>query len=104
MITQDKLRTDLPPIEEAPDGSVNVVLALVNVNTYYCKTNTYIPPWQICNTVYYNKYPEKYVGWYPLEFVHTPPDDQLPEPDFEKEDAFLRNLFGTNEGETEQEP
>jgi hypothetical protein len=101
MITQEKLRTDLPPIEEAADGSCNVVLALVDVNTYYCKTNTYIPPWQICNTVYYNLHPGRYVGWYPLEFVQTPPQDQLPEPDFEKEDAVMRDIFGSADDVTE---
>lgn len=80
MITQFKLRTDLPPIKEAPDGSVNVVLVLVNIDKYYTKTNTYVSPWQICNTVYYNAHPEMYVGWYPLEFVQMPLDDQLSEP------------------------
>ena len=97
MITQDKLNTGLPPISYNEDGSVNCVLALVNVNTYYCKSNTYIPPWQISNTIWYNNHPEQYVGWIALEHVKLPDEKDLPETDWEAEDAFLNKLFGVDE-------
>ncbi len=75
MIKISDLNTGLPPIIHYPDGSVNIVLALHNIDTYYCETNTYLPAWGISNSVYYNLHPEQYVGWIELEHVEKPKFD-----------------------------
>jgi hypothetical protein len=68
MITKNQLRTDLPTVVET-NGYTNVVLAL-RKPSFYTKDNTYIPCWEVSNTVWYNKHADKYVGWIELEDIN----------------------------------
>jgi len=76
MINRKDLRTDLPPIIET-NGYTNVVLALRSRPFYYedeiQRNNTYIPCWEVCNTVWYNRNPEMFLGWIELENIN--PED-----------------------------
>lgn len=67
MITKEQINKSAPPIKYSDDGSINVVLALVNPETFYCPTNTYLPAWQVVNTSWYNNNLSKYLGWIELE-------------------------------------
>lgn len=88
------LRTDLPDDTEI-NGYTPCVLALVNIDTYFCKGNTYIPAWQISNATWYRLHSEQYVGWYPLEFIDL---SHIEKPcDEEAEDKFFNEIFGVNE-------
>ncbi len=71
MITKDLIRTDLPPIINYPDGSVNCILALAN-DSYYDKTNTYFARWQTMNSIWYINNKERFFGWIELEHVPVP--------------------------------
>jgi hypothetical protein len=64
----------LPPVREYK-GYVNCVLA-IRSDTQYDKTNTYIPKWDVVNTVYYNAHKDKFEGWIDLEDA-LPPEDIL---------------------------
>jgi hypothetical protein len=66
--------TTLPAIREYK-GSVNCVLA-IRSDTQYDKTNTYMPKWDVVNTVYYNAHKDKFDGWIELEDAF-PPDELL---------------------------
>ena len=72
MISRKDLRTDLPPIIET-NGYTNVVLALRSRPFYYedeiQRDNTYIPCWDIVNTVWYNKHATMYHGWIEIEYI-----------------------------------
>jgi len=59
----------LPCIREHND-SVNCVLA-IRADSEYDETNTYLPKWEVVNTVYYNKHPDKFDGWIELEDCHA---------------------------------
>ena len=72
MITDKMLRTDLPEIRET-EGYTNSVLALVKPS-FYSESNTYLAPWQVVNTVWYNKYYEDYLGWIELQEI-LPPEE-----------------------------
>lgn len=61
---------DILPCVREHKGHVNCVLA-VRSDTQYDKTNTYLPKWDVVNTVYYNAHKDKFEGWIDLE-------DQLP--------------------------
>lgn len=69
-ITKEMLQPGIPP-EKNKRGFVNVVLAVWK-DSNYCKTNTYIPKWMICNTVYYKKHADEFEGWIDLEFLIPP--------------------------------
>ncbi len=67
-IWRNQLNKDLPTIRHSEDGSVNVVLAVHHPKIYAKNgSNSYIPPWTICNTEYYCKHPDEYLGWIDLE-------------------------------------
>lgn len=71
MIYQKDLNTGLPPVREV-DGSCNVVLAMWHPNMYHKDgSNSYLPAWSVVNTIYYNKYPNNYIGWIDLEDINT---------------------------------
>jgi hypothetical protein len=55
-------------------GSVNVVLCL-RKDSQYDATNTYLPKWEVVNTVYYNANHDKFEGWIELEDAF--PQDHL---------------------------
>lgn len=63
-----------PPIRECK-GYVNCVLA-IRADTQYDKTNTYVPKWDVVNTVYYNAHLDNFVGWIELEDAF-PPEELL---------------------------
>lgn len=69
-ITDQDLRTDLPEIIET-EGYANCVLALVKPD-YYTRENTYIPAWNVVNTVYYCKNSDLYQGWVELQQILPP--------------------------------
>lgn len=56
-------------------GYVNCVLA-IRADTQYDKANTYLPKWDVVNTVYYNAHKDKFEGWIELEDA-IPPDEVL---------------------------
>jgi hypothetical protein len=60
---------DILPCIREHNGSVNCVLA-IRADSQYDETNTYLPKWEVVNTVYYNNHPEKFDGWIELEDVH----------------------------------
>jgi len=64
----------LPKVREYK-GSVNVVLCLCK-DSQYDTTNTYLPKWEVVNTVYYNLHQDKFEGWIGLEDAF-PPDHLL---------------------------
>lgn len=70
-ITKEMIQTGLPP-KRRKKGFVNVVLAIWK-DSNYCRTNTYIPKWMVCNTAYYHKNPDQFEGWIDLEFLIPPP-------------------------------
>ena len=71
-ITRKNLIIDRdPPIIYDENGCVNSVLTFQKVENY-CKTNTYMQRWIVCNTVYYNKNKHLYEGWIELEDVPLP--------------------------------
>ena len=67
IIKKEMLRTDLPEIIKK-NGHVNCVLALVKPE-FYSESNTYLPAWDVLNTIYYNKNSHQYQGWIELEEV-----------------------------------
>lgn len=54
------------PVVKEYEGYVNCVLA-IRKDTFYDKTNTYIPKWDVVNTVYYNTHKDMFEGWIELE-------------------------------------
>jgi hypothetical protein len=48
----------------------------IRSDTQYDKTNTYLPKWDVVNTVYYNAHKDKFDGWIELE-DHFPPKEML---------------------------
>ena len=67
-INRTQLKTGLPEIRYAEDGSVNVVLAVYDPKIYAEDgSNSYIPAWTISNTEYYCKNPDEFLGWIDLE-------------------------------------
>lgn len=66
--------TEKPSVRENK-GNTNVVLALWK-DSNYCESNTYLPKWQVVNTMYYNAHPEKFEGWIDLEDA-LPPEHLL---------------------------
>lgn len=67
-IWRNQLNKGLPSIRHSEDGAVNVVLAVHHPKIYAEDgSNSYIPPWTICNTAYYCKNPDEYLGWIDLE-------------------------------------
>ena len=73
VIRANQIQTGLPPKRKKRDGSVNVVLAIWK-RSNYCKTNTYIPRWQVVNTEYYHKNADEYEGWIELEDLIGAPE------------------------------
>lgn len=66
---------DTPPPVREHNGHVNLVLA-IRSDTQYDRSNTYIPKWDVVNTVYYNAHKDKFEGWIELE-DSFPPDHLL---------------------------
>jgi len=63
------------PLIKEYKGSVNCVLA-IRKDTQYDKSNTYLPKWEVVNTVFYNAHKDKFEGWIELEDIF-PPDHLL---------------------------
>ena len=55
--------------ERHKDGSVNVVLALWTPEMF-TESNSYLPAWNVVNSVYYNINQHMYRGWIALEDVN----------------------------------
>jgi hypothetical protein len=74
MITVDMLKTGKAPIIEDDKGCVNMLLVLHEPEDLYCKngSNSYIPQWSVCNSVYYNKWSHRYLGYIELESIPLP--------------------------------
>ena len=70
-IKKSDLNTKTPPKERIKYGYTNVVLAVWK-DSNYCESNTYIPKWQVVNTVYYNTNKDNYEGWIDLEYLIPP--------------------------------
>lgn len=64
-----------PPIVKEHSGHVNRVLA-IRKDTKYDKTNTYMPNWDVVNTIYYNAHKDSFEGWIELE-ASLPADSLL---------------------------
>lgn len=71
LLSQLNPNTTLPQVKE-DKGCVNVILCL-RKDSQYDNTNTYIPKWDVVNTVYYNTHKDSFEGWIELE-DSFPPD------------------------------
>lgn len=63
IITEDRLRHDLPPMLYDKDGGINFVVALQKPGRYPEITS----PWMTTNTAYYCANQEDFVGWMEIE-------------------------------------
>lgn len=101
MITKEMLRQDEPD-DTTINGYCPVVLALVDLDKFYCKDNTYIPAWNVVNATWYKKHKDQYLGWYPLEFIdlsHITKDCASEE----ELDKFFEELFNPNINDTKND-
>lgn len=75
-ILQSQINSNVTsPLIKESKGGVNCVLA-VRKDTCYDKSNTYLPKWEVVNTVFYNAHKDSFEGWLELEDIF-PPDDLL---------------------------
>lgn len=75
ILKADITKNDTPPPIREDRGHTNCVLA-IRTDEQYDRTNTYLPKWEIVNTVYYNAHMYKFEGWIDLEDA-LPPEEML---------------------------